>query len=305
MDRRHFLKASAALGGVMALPYSAAAASGPLLTRQIPTTGELVPAIGMGTWITFNVGQSEALRSARRDVLQAFFEEGGGMVDSSPMYGSAQDVLGWCLPRIDPALTKTLISTTKVWTPAGGSGPQQIGDARRLWGLDSIDVMQVHNLVDWPEQLAAIRAARAQGQIRYVGITTSHGSRHAQMEKVMAAEPLDFVQLTYNLLDRKAEARLLPMAADRGIGVIVNRPFQRGALLDRLAGRPLPAWASDYEIRSWPQFVLKFILSHPAVTCAIPATSKVAHMRENMAAMRGPLPDSATRAQMIAYVESL
>ena len=273
--------------------------------RPVPSTGEAVPAIGMGTWITFNVGGNETLRRARLEVLKTFFERGGGMVASSPMYGSAQAVLGWCLSRLPSQDTSGLIAATKIWSPAGGTGPEQMAEARALWRLTAIDVMQVHNLVDWRNHLTSIRAAREQGLVRYVGITTSHGLRHEEMEAIMTSEPLDFVQLTYNVEDRAPERRLLDLAAARGIGVIVNRPFQRGALIRKLAGKPLPNWAGDYAIESWPQFLLKFIISHPSVTCAIPATSKVAHMRENMAALHGPLPDATTRKRMIDYVEGL
>lgn len=306
MIRRDFLKTAAATAS---LPLWAAPALGAepatFLTRPIPATGELIPAVGMGTWITFNVGTSEALRRSRLDVLKTFFEMGGGLVDSSPMYGTSQDVLGWCLERLPENTSRNLISATKIWTPAGGSGSEQIAEARSLWHRNRIDVMQVHNLVDWEDHLIAIREAREQGLVRYTGITTSHQSRHREMAEIMNTEPLNFIQLTYNIEDRKAEQRLLPMAAERGIGVIVNRPFQRGALIRKLGGRPLPAWAAELGIQNWPQFILKFIISHPAVTCAIPATSQVEHMRENMAAMQGPMPDPAIRQQMISYVASL
>jgi len=301
-------QATALLGGAAlasALPSIAAAQSAPILTRPIPSSGEQIPIIGMGTWVTFNVGSSETLRARRLEVLRSFFALGGGMVDSSPMYGSAQDVMGWCLKRLPAAERKGLVSATKIWTPAGGSGPDQMRETRALWGLPEIDVMQVHNLVDWREHLRAIRAARDEGLVRYSGITTSHGWRHEEMERIMAAEKIDFIQLTYNPVDRMPEDRLLDMAREKAIGVIVNRPFQRGALIDRLAGKPLPGWAAGWGITNWPQFILKFIVSHPAVTCAIPATSKVEHMQENMAAARGPLPDAKTRAKMIRYVESL
>ncbi len=303
MKRRDFLGGAAATAALAALPNTVSAA--PMLTRPIPSSGKRIPVIGMGTWITFNVGGNEALRRSRFEVLEAFFALGGGLVDSSPMYGSAQDVMGWCLERLPEARGDGLISADKIWSPAGGTGPEQMEEARALWGLPKIDVMQVHNLIDWRDHLASIRRAREAGRVRYVGITTSHGSRHERMAEIMVSEPLDFIQLTYNIVDREAENRLLPMAADKGIGVIVNRPFQRGALIDRLAGKPLPDWAAEYDINNWPQFVLKFIVSHPAVTCAIPATSQVAHMRENMAALSGPLPDAKARDRMRAAVEAL
>jgi len=296
-SRRRFLAATAAVGLTPWLGYNAGAASSPLL-RTIPSTGETIPAIGMGTWITFNVGKKEALRYDRLEVLKTFFALGGGMVDSSPMYGTAQDVMGWCLDRIEPQQRVGLMSATKIWSPAGGSGAQQVGDAERLWRLPRIDVMQIHNLVDWQDHLAMLLDMKAAGRVRYIGITTSHGSRHQQIEQIMASQPIDFVQFTYNMADRSPEQRLLPLAADRGIAVIVNRPFRRGGLIDATDGKPLPGWAADIGVTTWAQALLKFIISHPAVTCAIPATSQVAHMKENMATMTGPLPDATLRSRM-------
>ena len=275
--------------------------------RAIPATGELIPVIGMGTWITFNVGEDIAIRTARAEVLKTFFAAGGGMVDSSPMYGAAQDVIGWCLDhlRAQGVTTDGLFSATKVWTPVFGEGPAQMAEARRLWRVNRFDLMQVHNLVDWETHLETLRADKAAGRVRYVGITTSHGSRHREFAEIMEREPLDFVQFTYNVLDREAEERLLPLAAERGIGVIINRPFRRKALINQFAGKPLPDWAGEIGVRSWPQFLLKFVVSHPAVTCAIPATSQVAHMAENMSVGRGPMPDAAMRARMVRHVEAL
>lgn len=293
IDRRLFLM----LAGAAALAGPATGAP-PVLTRPIPSSGEAIPAVGMGTWITFNVGGSEALRTARLEVLKTFFALGGGMIDSSPMYGTAQNVLGWCLARLDPGQSDALFAATKVWTPAGGDGASQVANAERLWGVRPFDVMQVHNLVDADEHLPMLFDLKAAGRVRYVGITTSHGSRHGAIAEAMRAHPIDFVQFTYNVLDRAAEDHLLPLAADRGIAVIVNRPFRRGALFDRFDGKPRPGWAADIGAANWAQVFLKFIISHPAVTCAIPATSQVAHMRENMGALLGPLPDAALRARM-------
>jgi len=283
------------------LPIRPAAAE--LIARPVPKTGELIPAVGMGTWVTFNVGPSEQLRKQRLDVLRTFFRLGGGMVDSSPMYGSAQDVVGWCLQRLESK--KKLISATKVWTPYDSDGPGQMAEARRLWGLDAFDVMQIHNLVDWQAHLQTLLAAKKAGRIRYIGITTSHGSRHDEMERIMRNQPIDFVQFTYNILDREAEDRLLPLALDRKLGVIVNRPFRHKDLFHRFGAKPLPGWAVEFDCANWAQFFLKFIISHPAVTCAIPATSRVDHMTENMGALHGRLPDAALRQRMIRYVEGL
>lgn len=293
--------------GTGVFPQTATAATGPMALRTIPATGEKIPVVGMGTWITFNVGEDTRTRAARAEVLKTFFELGGGMVDSSPMYGSAEDVVGWSLKRLqqDGTNTSGLFSATKVWTPIFEEGETQMAESRSLWGLNRFDLMQVHNLVDWEEHLETLAADKAAGRVRYVGITTSHGRRHRDFAEIMESRPLDFVQFTYNILDREAENRLLPLAAERGIGVIINRPFRRKALINQFAGKPLPDWAPEIGCTSWPQFLLKFVVSHPAVTCAIPATSQVAHMVENMGVGRGPMPDAATRARMVSYVESL
>ena len=304
LTRRHFLASAAGLA--LAPLAGAAAAAAPkagMITRPIPATGERIPAVGMGTWITFNVGQNTDLRRQRLEVLRTFFEMGGGMIDSSPMYGTAEDVVGWCLRRLEN--TAGLVSATKVWTPWGEDGREQMAAARALWGLETFDVMQVHNLVDWEEHLETLLQAKAEGRIRYVGITTSHGSRHGEMLRIMRDQPIDFVQFTYNVVDREAEDRLLPLAAERGLGVIVNRPFRRKALIRQVEDKPLPDWAGEIDCRNWPQFLLKFIIGHPAVTCAIPATSRVDHMRENMGALYGRLPDAELRRRMVRYVESL
>ena len=293
----------AALGlAAVAAPRRAAAGT-EILTRPIPATGEALPVIGMGSWITFDVGNDRPARDRRVEVLRAFFEAGGGMIDSSPMYGSSEEVIGDALARLEDKAT--LFSATKVWTPSARRGPEQMEASRRLWGVERFDLLQVHNLVEWEGHLETLKAWKAEGRVRYIGITTSHGRRHAALERLMATEPLDFVQFTYNLVDREAERRLLPLAAERGLAVIVNRPFRRGALFDAYAGKPLPGWAAEVDCANWAQFFLKFVVSHPAVTCAIPATSRVDHMRENMGAAYGRLPDPKLRQRMIGYVEGL
>lgn len=301
IHRRKFLIGGLAVSA-LGMP-TANAATAAKLSKPIPATGALVPAIGMGTWITFNVGPVPALRAQRTDVLRRFFSHGGGMIDSSPMYGTAEDVLGDCFQRLGS--TKGLFSASKVWTRDKDEGPSQLADSFRLWGIDRFDLMQVHNLVNWESHLPMLAERKKAGQIRYLGVTTSHGSRHAEMAQVMQSQDVDFVQLTYNILDREAEDRLLPLAADLGKAVIANRPFRRGSLPDALQGKPLPDWSAELGIATWPAFLLKFIISHPTITCAIPATSQVAHMDENMRAMEGPMPDAAMRRRMIDYVEAL
>jgi diketogulonate reductase-like aldo/keto reductase len=269
-------------------------------TRAIPSSGEAIPLVGLGTWITFNVGNDRAARDASADVVRAFFVAGGRLIDSSPMYGSAQEVIGYGLARL--GRLADVFSADKVWISNGDQGRTQMDTSRRLWGVPRFDLMQVHNLLSWEAHLPTLFAMKAAGQLRYVGITTSHGRRHGDMERIMASQPLDFVQLTYNLVDREVEQRLLPLALERGIAVLVNRPFQQGALLDRLAPRPLPAWAAEIDCTSWAQFALKFVISHPAVTCAIPATTRVDHVRENLAAAGRRMPDAAMRTRMASFV---
>lgn len=272
--------------------------------KKIPSSGEELPVIGMGTWRTFNVGRDTVLRDRRTEVLKAFFEHGGGMVDNSPMYGSAREVVGHALKKT--GIPETLFSAEKIWTEDGSKTRGQTAESAGMWGVETFDLMQIHNLVAWQPHLANLRKMKEEGKIRYIGITTSHGRRHEDLEKIMRSEPLDFVQLTYNLTHRKVEERLLPVAAERGIAVIANRPFDGGDLIKRLKSNrtPLPAWAAEIDCKTWADFLLKFIVSHPAVTCAIPATSKVGHMHENMAARLGRMPDEATRKRMIAFVEN-
>ena len=299
--RRDFLKALAALALAPPVVSVHAAGSEPIGRKAIPATEELVPIIGMGTWITFDVGNNPALRDHRLKLLGAFFDMGGAMVDSSPMYGSSEAVIGYCLARLGNR--PSLFSATKVWTWLQSRGVEQMEKSKRLWGVERFDLMQIHNLLDWEVHLETLQADKAEGRIRYIGVTTSHGRRHDDMAKVMAGQSLDFVQLTYNILDRRAEQYLLPLAAEHGQAVIANRPFRGGDLFDHFARHPLPGWVREFACTNWAQFFLKFIVSHPAVTCAIPATSRIDHLRENMGALLGPLPDAKMRQRMIRYVE--
>lgn len=304
INRRSLLMAGAGLAVSISGVSSPATAESPgVLRRDVPSGGASVPAIGMGSWITFNVGDNERLRNARTEVLRSFFELGGGMIDSSPMYGSSEAVLGHGLSQLGHP--ESLFSATKVWTRGQRAGVAQMTESEALWATQSFDLMQIHNMLDWQTHYETLSQWKAEGRIRYLGITTSHGRRHRDLERALTSAPFDFVQLTYNVLDREVENRLLPLASERGIGVIVNRPFRRGALFDRIGGTPLPAWASEIDCTSWAAFLLKFVISHPAVTCAIPATSQVAHMQENMAAMSGRLPDEALRARMAETVRTL
>ncbi|MDK1492580.1 aldo/keto reductase [Sinorhizobium sp. 7-81] len=271
--------------------------------RAIPSSGEEIPVIGLGTWITFNVGDDPVLQDECAAVMAAFFEGGGRMIDSSPMYGSSQPTIGYGLQKLK--YPDRLFSAEKVWISDPASGAEQIEASRAYWGVKRFDLMQVHNLVSWEEHLPMLFDMKAKAQLRYVGITTSEGRRHREIERVMSSEPIDFVQLTYNILDREAEERILPLAQEKGIAVIVNRPFRQGSLIRQVDDEPLPEWIAETGARNWAQFLLKFIVSHPAVTCAIPATTRVDHMRENLEAGGGILPDEAMRRRMVDYVEAL
>ena len=307
LGRRALLTMMAAGGAAAMLAPALSSAqtdrSGRPGLRTIPSTGEQVPAVGLGTWITFNVGDDSALRDECADVMAAFFQAGGRMIDSSPMYGSSQEVIGHGLRKL--GRPQALFSADKVWVSSPSAGPGQIEESRRLWDIPRFDLLQVHNLLSWERHLETLFTMKAEGRLRYVGITTSEGRRHSEVERIMAAHPLDFVQVTYNVLDREVEQRILPLARERRIGVIVNRPFRQGSLTRTLKGESLPDWAAEIGTATWAQFLLKFIVSHPAVTCAIPATTQVAHVTENMAASRGPLPDEAMRRRMAVFVEDI
>ncbi len=294
MKRRAFLRWSS-----LAAAAPAAAQPSPF-ARAIPSTGEPIPRVGLGTWITFNVGQDPPARARCGQVMEAFFEGGGRLIDSSPMYGSSQGVVGDGVRRLG---TRRLFAADKVWT--GGDGPHQIEASRAQWQIPRFDLLQVHNLVAWEKQLPILLQMKERGQLRYVGITTSEGRRHREFEHIMRTQRLDFVQFTYNLVDREVEERLLPLAAERGLAVLINRPFQEGDLLRKLQRHLLPNWGAEIECGSWAQFALKFVISHPAVTCAIPATRRVEHVRENLGVARSRMPDEALRRRMAAYVSGL
>lgn len=304
MNRRAFIQWLTGLGIALAFRPALSDPAALQHSRTIPSSGERLPVIGLGTWITFGIDpEDKELMYQREQVLREFLRLGGGLLDSSPMYGNAEKVIGLCLQRIGHH--KGLFSATKVWTRGHRQGFFQMEQSQALWGLPQLDLMQVHNLLDWETHLPTLRAMKAEGKIRYLGVTTSHGRRHEELIKIMRTEPVDFVQFTYNLLDREAEQYLLPMAADKGIAVIINRPFQRGGLFDHVGRQPLPAWASEIDCTTWAQFFLKFIVSHSAVTCAIPSTSRVDHLDENMQAAYGPLPDMALRKKMVDTIRRI
>lgn len=303
--RRTLLKQLALMGVMSTFPHTTLSQliSTPV-TRPIPSSGQRLPVIGMGTHITFNVGNDTQARLKRTEVLRTFFEMGGQIVDSSPMYGSSEAVLGFCIKRLGKNASP-LFSATKVWTSDTEEGIEQIDDSHRRWGLNRFNLNQVHNLVNWRSHLDTLLQLKADGRLQYVGITTSHGRRHRELEKIMLTQPVDFVQLSYHINNREVENRLLPLALDKGIAVIANRPFSKGELFTQYQRNPLPDWTREFDCSNWAQFFLKFVVSHPAITCAIPATSRIDHMKENMGACYGRLPDQVTRQRMINYVQSL
>ena len=303
-DRRSFLKIVAAVaGGCWLWPGSLNAAAAQLIEKTIPSTGEMIPVIGMGTSRTFDALGDQQMMASLGAVLEAFFQHGGRFIDSSPMYGSSEQVIGILLKSL--TRPDSLFAATKVWTYGEESGKKQMERSRQLWGVDHFDLMQIHNLRDWRIQLETLKEMKAQGRIRYLGITTSHGRSHSELESLLERHPVDFVQLSYNIENRVAERALLPLALEKGIAVIVNRPFARGSLFRKTKGKPLPAWAQEIGCSSWGQFFLKYAVSHPAVICAIPATSKTHHMVDNMGAGYGVLPDSAMRERMAAHFSAL
>jgi len=275
----------------------------PMLTRPIPSSGEAMPVIGLGTYQTFDVGREPGVRSVLGEVLRGFIDAGGTMIDSSPMYGRAEEVCGDVLA--ETGLQGRAFIATKVWTRGRRQGVTQMRESMAKLRCDVIDLMQIHNLVDWRTHLATLRDWRHEGLIRYIGITHYTTGAFRELEDVMTREAVDFVQLPYSIAVRAAEDRILSVAADRGVGVIVNRPYDGGGLFGAVRGRPLPHWAAEFDCTGWGQFFLKYILGHPAITCVIPATGKVDHLRELVAAGEGRMPDSGQRVRMAALVDDL
>jgi len=301
--RRHFLGSLPAVAAVLALPHVRAEEYRTPITRAIPATGERLPVIGLGTWITFNVAPDLTNEAPLIPVMQEFFARGGAMIDSSPMYGYSEAVIGDLLKATSHR--GALFSATKIWTPINAVGRWQFDQSRHLWGVQRFDLVHVHNLVQWEAHLETLKELKAAGSVRYIGVTTSHGLKHAEMERALSRERFDFVQFTYNFADRRVEERLLPLAGERKLAVVINRPFDGGNLFSVVRGRSLPAYAREFDCANWAQFFLKFVISHPLVTCAIPATSKVAHIIENMGALYGRLPDPDLRTRMAKDMQSL
>lgn len=280
---------------------TAGAATGPLITRKIPSTGEAIPVIGLGTSGPFEVGASASDRAPLKEVLEAFFAAGAKLVDTSPMYSTAEGVLG---DLFTPQMHQRVFLATKVWTRGEREGAAQMKKSADLMKHPKLDLIQVHNLLDLDTQLKTLRAMKDEGKVRYIGITHYTVGSHTDLARVIEREKLDFVQLNYSAGTRDAEKRLLPLAADKGVAVLVNRPFEDGDLFDAVKGKPLPAWAADFDAASWGQVFLKYILAHPAVTAVIPATGKLRHLEDNLAAGRGGLPDEKQRKQIVEVLGS-
>lgn len=287
------------MAAAAALPAGAGAAP-QMLTRPIPASGEMIPAVGLGTWRVFDVGGTQAERAPLRDVLKNLVELGGRVIDSSPMYGAAESVVGDLAGEL--AITDKLFLATKVWTSGRDAGVAQMEQSLKRLRARRLDLIQIHNLLDWRTHLKTLREWKAAGRIRYLGVTHYTSSAYDELERVLRAETVDFVQLNYSLGEREAERRILPLARDRGVAVLANRPFAEGGLFQRVRAQAVPPWAGEFDCESWAQFFLKWILAEPAVTCVIPGTSRPEHLVDNLKAAVGRLPDAAMRDRMAAHI---
>ncbi len=268
-----------------------------LMMRPIPKTGELLPVVGLGTWRTFDVGAGSAERAGPATVLKLLAESGASVVDTSPMYGAAETVVGDLSREL--ASAERLFIATKVWTRGREAGIRQMETSFKRLRVNRVDLMQVHNLLDWEIHMQILREWKEEGRVRYLGVTHYAESAYPELERAIRTGDIDFVQLNYSIVSRSAERSLLPLAQERGVAVLVNRPFEEGGLISRLRGTALPGWAAELGCVSWAQVLIKFVLSHPAVTCVIPATAKAAHLRENLHAGRLPLPDATSREKIV------
>jgi len=271
--------------------------------RPIPASSEMLPIIGLGTYQSFDVGGGAAQRGPVKEVLRLFEQQGGKLIDSSPMYGPSESVVGDLAAEL--GITGRLFMATKVWTNGREAGIRQMEESLRRMKVSRMDLMQIHNLLDWKTHLGTLRQWKDAGRIRYIGITHYHSGAYAELERLMKTKDFDFVQFNYSIAEREAEDRILPLAREIGVAVIVNRPFAQASLFSRVRGKEVPAWAAEFDCKSWGQFFLKYILGHPAVTCVIPATGKPQHLVDNMMAGIGSLPDAAMRKRMVAFMDSL
>jgi len=301
LTRREVLRMTLGAGALALTGGSAMADS--IVRKPVPKTGETLPAIGLGTWQTFDVGASRSAREPLKNVLREFVRLGGSVIDSSPMYGKSESVTGDLAAEL--GVQKQIFLATKVWISGREAGIRQMEESFTRLRTQRMDLMQVHNLVDYRTHLVTLRAWREQGKVRYIGVTHYTSSAYDELARVLAAEDIDFVQLNYSVFEREAEKRLLPLAAEKRLAVLINRPFAAGDLFRKVRSKPLPPWTHEIDCASWAQYFLKFVISHPAVTCAIPATSKVEHLVDNMRAMHGPMPDAQARERMARYLADL
>ena len=296
MNRRDCLQYLKAIG-ILSIGNSSVSSQPEILKRTIPSSGEKLPAIGVGTWQTFDVSDAPAERDPVSEVLKVLFEKGGTVVDSSPMYGRSEGVVGELSEELN--INDKLFLATKVWTTGKESGIRQMNESLRLMKRKQMDLMQIHNLTDWQTHIKTLRSWKDEGKVRYIGLTHYTESAHDRLVKILGTEEVDFIQVNFNLLDRNAENKLLPYAREKNVAVLVNQPFESGNLFQRVKGKALPSWAKDIDCTTWAQFFLKFIISHPAVTCAIPGTGKPHHMLDNIGAAFGRLPTEKQRQMMI------
>jgi len=304
--RRNAMKQLAGIGTLLAMgPVRGAdkPAGAAMLERLIPRSGEALPVIGLGTYDAFDVGSSAADRAPLGEVLEVLVEQGGSLVDSSPMYGRAEGVVGDLQSEL--GLRPKLFLATKVWTSGKDAGIRQMEESFRLMRTQRMDLMQIHNLVDVRTHTATLKEWKQQGRVRYVGVTHYHEGAYDQLEALIRTREYDFVQLNFSLSEREAEEHVLPLAREMGVAVIANRPFAKASLFGRVRGKALPEWAREFDCDSWAQFFLKYIVSHPAITCVIPATSKPGHARDNLRAGYGRTPDEAMRRKMVEYMDRL
>src|SRR5216117_1816951 len=304
MTRREAAKLIGGTAAAVVLPITTQAAteSSTMLTRTIPSSGETLPVIGLGTWRAFDVDLTSDIRRQLEEVLSVFVKLSGRAIDSSPMYGRAEEVIGELAAAL--GIREKLFLATKVWTRGKENGIKSIQRSMALLRTNRIDLMQVHNLLDVHTHLATLRQWKEQGRIRYIGVTHYNSSAFPEIEKILRTEKLDFLQINYSLMEPEGEQRVLPVTQERRITVLVNRPFGGGDIFERVRSKPLPDWAAEFDCRSWAQFFLKWIIAHPAVTCVIPATDKPRHLEDNMLAGIGPLPDAKMRRRMVELLSS-
>ncbi len=303
LSRREALKYVGLSAAYLSLPKFSLGMSDQIMKKVIPSTGEKIGIVGVGTWQTFDVGNSSTAREPLKQVLKILVEKGGSVIDSSPMYGSSEQVVGDLTNEL--GVHDSIFYATKVWTSGKESGIRQMQSSMQKMRANPMDLMQVHNLQDWKTHLKTLYDWKEKGVVRYIGITHYVDGAHSDMERIIKSENIDFIQMNYSIMDRNAEKSLLPTALDNGVAVLTNRPYFGGSLFGKTRGKELPGWAVDFDCKSWGQFFLKYLLSNPAVTCVIPGTSKPHHMEDNMGAGLGRLPDDAERQKMRDFLKNL